>query len=595
MQLLNTLLHATRFGIGLTVFIALLLSGCGGGGEDSGGGGTYNPLSVYIDATTPTVQTGSVDLRGAAYCDNCPPTQVAFGYCPPIQGPQSSAIDITWKNRTTGATGSAFHGIFGSCSCLFSYCFTSYSHQWMAYGVPLDIGEDVIEVKASDMSGASATDTVTLTRIPASPVELVALAGKGEVTLSWNSVAGAASYNLYWSTSSNLTLNTAAKIPGVTSPYVHNGLTDGVTYYYFVTAVIGGYESAPSPTVFATPGWHTEIIAPTTATTNQRDTSIATDSAGNAHVHYAYNECTHYTQSNGFWQCDSYSYYNDYITDASGSWAGQPIGPSPYVDANIAVDSGDTVHVGYAGNQGIIHAVYANGTWAANMIDAGGWCDSSLALDATDKAHFVYYASSTSAGELRYATNVSGAWVHGIVDTFPQDVGCNVQPGAPLSLAVDATGTAHIAYPGRYPGYGLKYATNQGGAWVTSTVDTGYIPNLSAAVDANGKTHVAYSDSAHNIKYAHQDASGAWFIEVIESNSGVYPSLALDASGNVHVSYVSSLNGGQLIYATNSTGAWNITPIDGADFADTALALDSLGKVHISYFSGASLKYATNK
>jgi hypothetical protein len=592
MLLLYVLRHATRFGIGLTVFIAFLLSGCGGGGGDSGGGGTNNPLSVYIDATTPTVQTGSVDLRGVAYCDNCPPTVLG---CSAIQGPLSSAIDITWKNRTTGATGSTLHGIFGSCSCTLIFpCFTSYSHQWMAYGIPLDIGEDVIEVKASDMSGASAIDTVTLTRIPASPVALVALAGKGEVTLNWNSVAGATSYNLYWSTSANMA--TATKIPGVASPFVHDSLTDGITYYYFVTAVIGNSESLPSPTVFATPGWHTEVLAPTTATTDQRDTSIATDSAGYAHIHYAYNECTQSAQtSTGLWYCASYNYHNDYITDATGSWTGESIGPSPYVDANIAVDSGDTVHVGYAGSQGIIHAVYVNGAWAAETIDAGGWCDSALALDATDKAHLAYYASSTSAGELRYATKVSGAWVHGVADTFPQDVGCNVQPGAPLSLAVDATGIAHIAYPGRYPDYGLKYATNQGGAWVTSTVDTGYIPNLSAAVDANGKTHVAYSDSAHNIKYAHQDASGAWFIEVIESNSGVYPSLALDASGNVHVSYISSLNGGQLIYATNSTGAWHITPIDGADFADTALALDTLGKVHISYFSGGNLKYATNE
>lgn len=592
MQLLNVPRHATRFAFGLTVLLALLLSGCGGGGD--GGGGPYNPLWVYIDATSPTVQTSSVDLRGEAYCDNCPASEVAFGYCPPIQGPLSSAVDVTWKNRTTGATGIAIHGIYGSCSCLFSYCFTSYSHKWAAYGVPLAIGEDVIEARASDTSGASATDTVTLTLLPASPVELAALAGKEEVTLNWNSVTGATSYNLYWSTSAGLTMGTATRIPGVASPYVHNNLTDGITYYYFVTAVIGGYESAPSPTVFATPGWHTEIIAPTTATTDQRDTSIATDSAGNAHIHYAYNECTHSTQtSTGFWQCDSYNYFNNYTTDATGSWTGQPIGPSPYVDANIAVDSGDAVHLGYAGSQDIIHAVHSNGSWTSEVIDAG-WCDSSLALDATDKVHFAYYASSTTAGELRYATNVSGAWVHGVVDTFTQDIGCSV-PGAPLSLAVTATGTAQITYAGKYPDYGLKYAMNQGGTWITSTIDTGYIPNLSAAVDMNGKTHVAYSDSAHNIKYAHQDASGAWLIEVIDSNSGVYPSLVLDASGNVHVSYVSSLNGGQLIYATNSTGLWRVIPIDYADFADTALALDSSGKVYISYFSGGSLKYATNK
>ena len=596
MQHLYVLRHATRFAIGLTVFLALSLGGCGGGGDGDGGGVTSNPLWVYIDAISPSVQTSSVDLRGKAYCDNCPPSEVAFGYCPAIQSPLSSAVDVTWKNLTTGAAGSAIHGISGTCSCLFSYCFTSYSHQWMAYGVPLAIGEDVIEVKASDTSGASAADTITLTRTPATPEGLAAAAGKAEVTLNWNSVAEAASYNLYWATSASLNMDTATRIAGVASPYVHNGLTDGVTYYYFVTAVNGIYESPASPPVFATPGWRTEVIAPTTATTDRRDTSIAMDSAGNAHVHYAYNECTHYTQTGtGIWYCDVYNYFNEYISDATGSWVAQLIGHSSYVDANIAVDTGDTVHVGYAGNQGITHAVYANGTWAAETIDAGGWCDSSLVLDATDKVHFAYYASSTSAGELRYATNVSGSWVHGVVETFTQDIGCSV-PGMPLSIAVDSTGTAHIAYSGRYPDYGLKYATNQGGTWATSTVDTGYVPNLSAALDTNGWMHVAYSDNAGHIKYAHQDGAGTWAIEFIESEgSPNYPSLALDAAGNVHVSYVSWLNGSRLIYATDSSGAWRIIPIDGADFAVTALALDPYGKVNISYFSGGSLKYATNK
>jgi hypothetical protein len=595
MQCINIPRHTSRLVIGLTVLLASMLNGCSGGGGDANGGSAVNPLWVYIDATNPTVQTSSVDLRGKAYCDNCPASEVAFGYCPPIQGPLSSAIDVTWKNRTTGATGNAIHGISGSCSCLFSYCSTSYSHQWMAYGVPLAIGVDVIEVQASDMSGASASDAVTLTRIPASPLALTAVAGKGQVTLSWNSVAGAISYNLYWSTTAGPTISTANKIAGVASPYVHSGLTDDVSYYYFVTALIGGYESQPSPTVFATSGWRAEVIAATTATTDLRANSIAMDSAGNAHVHYAYNECTHYTQtSTGFWYCDSYNYHNDYITDATGSWVAQQIGQSPYVDAGIAVDSGDTVHLGYAGNQGTIHAMYLNGTWISETIDAGGWCDSSLALDARDKVHFAYYASSTSAGELRYATNVSGAWVHGTVDTFTQDIGCSV-PVAPLSLSVDAVGTAQIAYAGRYPDYGLKYATNQGGAWVTATIDTGYIPKLSAAVDVSGKLHVAYSDNAHHIKYAHQDASGAWIIEAIENNSGDSPSLALDVSGHAHIGYVSSLNGSQLIYATNSTGTWRFLPVDGADYADTAIALDPYGSAYISYFSGGNLKNVTNK
>ncbi len=593
MKLVNLHLHKTGLVIGFTVLHALILSGCGGGDGDAGST-AYNPLWVYIDSTDSTVQTSSVDLHGKAYCDNCPSSVAAFGYCPQILGPLSSSIDVTWKNRTTGATGNTIHGIYGSCSCLFSYCFTTYSFQWLAYGVPLDTSENVLEAIVSDLSGASAKDTVAITRIPATPVELSVLAGKGEITLNWNSVAEATSYDLYWSTSSNLTATTGTKIEGITSPYVHNGLTDDVTYYYFVTALIGGLESTPSPIIFATSGWRSELIAPTTSSTDMKVTSIAMDQTGNTHIHDAYNECTHYTTlPTSFTYCDSYNYYNEYITDTTGSWSRQSIGTSPFVDANIAIDSVNSVHVGYADNFGIAHKVYSSGAWTAEEVDAEGWCKSSLALDTSDNVYFAYFVGGPQSQELRYATNKTGTWVHGTVDLFTQDIGCGA-PESPLSLAVDVTGVAHIIYAGKYPDYGLKYASNQGGTWTSSTIDTGNILKLSAVVGANGKIHAAYYDNAHNIKYAHQDASGAWIIEFIFSDWGGYPSLALDSVGKGHISYISGLNGGQIIYASNATGTWRFLPVDAADFTDTAIALDSQGKAHISYFNGGNLKNATN-
>ncbi|MGA7595166.1 MAG: hypothetical protein WCA64_08215 [Gallionella sp.] len=589
--------HATRFAIGLFILLGLLISGCpSGGGDATGSGSTDNPLWVSIDTTSTTVQTSSVDLHGIAYCDNCPASEVALGYCPAFQGPLSSAVGITWKNRTTGATGIAVDGIYGYCSCLFSYCVTSYSHRWMAFAVPLNFGANLLEVSASNTTGASATGTVTLSRIPASPVSLSAVAGSGEVTLGWNSVAGATSYNLYWSTTADLTVSTGTRIAAVGNPYLHTGLTDNVTYYYLVTAVIGGLESPPSAMVFATPGWKTEFVAPTTVSTDMTTTSIAADSTSGIHVHDAYNQCTHYSTipNSVITYCDAYSYFNNYITDAAGSWVAQAIGPSPYVDAHIAVDSSGAVHVGYAGYHGVIHAIYAGGTWAAETVDAQGGCDSSLALDAANKVYVSYYANSASASELRYATNASGAWVHNTIDLFTQDIGCDMT-AASLSIAVDAAGTAHIAYAGKFPDYGLEYATNQSGGWINTTLDSSDITNLSAALDSNGKTHVIYADNNHQIRYAHQDETDAWIIEVVAARSGDYPSLALDASGHAHISYVSALNGSQLIYASNDAGSWRFLPIDTADFAATAIALDPLGKVHISYFSSGNLMNATNK
>jgi len=88
---------------------------------------------------------------------------------------------------------------------------------------------------------------------PAAPTGVAATAGHAQVTITWPSVTGATSYNLYWSTTNGVTIANGTKIAGVTSPYNHTSLTNGTTYYYVVTAVNASGESAPSSQVSATP------------------------------------------------------------------------------------------------------------------------------------------------------------------------------------------------------------------------------------------------------------------------------------------------------------------------------------------------------
>ncbi|MBF0291299.1 MAG: leucine-rich repeat domain-containing protein [Nitrospinae bacterium] len=84
------------------------------------------------------------------------------------------------------------------------------------------------------------------------PAGVTAMPGNTQVTVSWNPVAGATSYNLYWSLTSPVT-TTSAQIAGVTSPYQHTGLTNGTAYHYAVTAVGPSGESPLSAEVSATP------------------------------------------------------------------------------------------------------------------------------------------------------------------------------------------------------------------------------------------------------------------------------------------------------------------------------------------------------
>ena len=73
-------------------------------------------------------------------------------------------------------------------------------------------------------------------------------------SISWASVVGASSYNIYWSYVPNVTTSDT-KIAGVTSPYVHSPLLAGVPVYYIVTSVGPLYdvESVASNEVSATP------------------------------------------------------------------------------------------------------------------------------------------------------------------------------------------------------------------------------------------------------------------------------------------------------------------------------------------------------
>jgi DNA-binding beta-propeller fold protein YncE len=86
------------------------------------------------------------------------------------------------------------------------------------------------------------------------PRSIVAKAGDTEVTLSWMDVPDAVSYNLYFHTSPGVTAETGTKIEGVSSPYVHGGLTNDQPYHYVLSAVFeDGSESALSEEATATP------------------------------------------------------------------------------------------------------------------------------------------------------------------------------------------------------------------------------------------------------------------------------------------------------------------------------------------------------
>jgi TatA/E family protein of Tat protein translocase len=116
------------------------------------------------------------------------------------------------------------------------------------------LGEGIRSFK-DGMSGGAATATATASAAaPASvipPTGLSAKAGKGQVSLNWNGVAGANSYTVLRSGTSG---GPYARINTTSSTnYSDEGLASGSTFYYAVASSNGATESGNSVEVNATP------------------------------------------------------------------------------------------------------------------------------------------------------------------------------------------------------------------------------------------------------------------------------------------------------------------------------------------------------
>ena len=109
-------------------------------------------------------------------------------------------------------------------------------------------------VSATSAAGESANSgqiSVTPSTPPPAPTGLTALAGDTTVGLSWNPSAGAIAYNLQRSTNSGGPYAVIANLAGTN--FTDNGVLNGTTYYYVVSATNSIGSSGLSAEVSATP------------------------------------------------------------------------------------------------------------------------------------------------------------------------------------------------------------------------------------------------------------------------------------------------------------------------------------------------------
>ncbi len=110
------------------------------------------------------------------------------------------------------------------------------------------------------------------------PQDLLSSAQPGQVTLNWSPSSDASGYVIYWSTDPEIDPNTSARFSGdeVQPGYLHTGLANGQTYYYQVTAVNPGGESALSQTLIARPQINPPAT-PDTPSLSTADASVSID------------------------------------------------------------------------------------------------------------------------------------------------------------------------------------------------------------------------------------------------------------------------------------------------------------------------------
>jgi fibronectin type 3 domain-containing protein len=132
---------------------------------------------------------------------------------------------------------------------------------------------EVSAVNAGGQSPVSSQVSATPVAPPATPTGLTATSGNTQVALNWSASSGATSYNIYRSTTSGGEGSTPYKTGVTSTSFTDTGLTNGTTYYYEVSAVNAGGQSAVSSQVSATP----QLSVPPTPTG-------LTATAGNAQV-----------------------------------------------------------------------------------------------------------------------------------------------------------------------------------------------------------------------------------------------------------------------------------------------------------------------
>ena len=164
-----------------------------------------------------------------------------------------STFILTMKNGAIPVSGSVSYDVPTRSAGFVPAANLSYSTEYSAT-LTTDI-EDMAGNKMESVYSWNFTTEDPPAGPPDVPAGLIAASGNGQVTLTWDAVPAATSYNIYWSETSGVLKTTGTPIPDITTnSYTHTDLTNGKIYYYVVTSKNNDGESNDSYEISSAPG-----------------------------------------------------------------------------------------------------------------------------------------------------------------------------------------------------------------------------------------------------------------------------------------------------------------------------------------------------
>ena len=210
-----------------------------------------NGTTYYYEVSA--VDTGGESARSAeATATPQLPSAVAFAPQGLTATPGDQTVNLLWQAASGASSYNIYRGTASGAEMLVrsGVTSTSYNDTGLTDGVPYYYKVTSVNVIGEGQASSEVTATPNVV-VPQAPINVNATPGDGLVNLSWSAAADALTYNIYRSTAAGDEVIYQQGISGTS--FTDNSVTDGVTYYYQVSAGNGVGESNLSVEVMATP------------------------------------------------------------------------------------------------------------------------------------------------------------------------------------------------------------------------------------------------------------------------------------------------------------------------------------------------------